>query len=263
MKRIYKLIGLLIVIALIAVGCTSKVTDTSQSEDQETNQSEEEVGQDMYLDKQEEEKEEEKQNENEDSTGEVKSKVLLDMMNAKEYTTEIKMITKSGQNESEALTTTVVSGDKVYSSTESGAMTMKFIEKEDKSYLIMDDTKTIIVSNRYTETDGEIDFVSRNLVYDDLEYVGKGTEEFLGNQMPYEEYNIELGSVKYYIDGNKLDGMEVLIDMEKLLGDEIDDEEFAGMVDEESSIKMKILSYEKEADSSLFELPEEYELVGQ
>lgn len=252
MKRIYKSIGLLIIIALIIAGCASKVTDTGQSEV--------EVGQDMDL-----EQDEEKQNENEDSAGEVKSKVLLDMMNAKEYTTEIKMITSSGQNESEALITTVVSSDKVYSSTESGPTTMRYIEKEDKLYLIMDDTETIIVSNRYEEEDedGEMDFTSKNLVYDDLEYVGKGTEEFLGKQMPYEEYNIELGSVKYYIDGNKLDGMEVLIDMKKLLGDELDDEEFAGMVDEESSIKMKILSYEKKADSSLFELPEGYELVGQ
>lgn len=240
-------------------GCTFEVTDTSESEGQETNQSEEEAGKDIDLDKQEEEK----QDGNEDSAGEVKSKVLLDIMNTKEYTTEIKMITRSGQNESESLITTVVSGDKVYSSTESGQMTMKFIEKEDKLYLIMDDTKTIIVSNRYEEEDGEIDFTSQNLVYDDLEYVGKGTEEFLGNQMPYEEYDIELGSVKYYLDGNKLDGMEVLIDMEKLLGDELDDEELAGMVDEESSIKMKILSFEKEVDSSLFELQEGYELVGQ
>lgn len=254
MKRIYKSIGLLIIIALIVAGCTSEETDTSQSEEQETNQSEVEVGQDMDLDK---------QDENDDSAGEVKSKVLLDMMNAKEYTTEIKMITRSGQNESESLITTVVSGDKVYSSTESGPMTMRYIEKEDKLYQIMDDTKTIIVLNRYEEDDGEIDFTSQNLVYDDLEYVGKGTEEFLGKQMPYEEYNIELGSVKYYIDGDKLDGMEVLIDMKKLIGDELDDEELAGMVDEESSIKMKILSFEKKADSSLFELPEGYELVGQ
>lgn len=263
MKRVYKLIGLLILIVLVGIACTPGGTDTSQSNDQETNQSEEVVEQGEDLEKKEDEKETENQNEIGDSTGEVKSKVLLDIMNAEEYTTEIKMITRSGQNESESLVTTAVSGDKVYSATETGSMVSKFIEKEDKLYQIMDDAETIIVSNRYEEENEEVDLTNQNLVYDDLKYVGKGTEEFLGNQMPYEEYNIEIGSVKYYFDGDKLGGMEVLIDMEKLLGDEFNDEETGNMIDKESSVKMKILSFEKKADSSLFELPEGYEIVGQ
>lgn len=260
MKRIYnKFVGLLIVMALIGVGCSSEDADTSQSEEQESSQSDEQVVQNQ---EEEEETEEESQNQSEVADGEVQSKVLLDMMNAEEYTTEIEMVTKSGQNESESFVTTVVSGDKVYSSIESDSLLSKFVEKDDKFYQIMDDSETIIVSDRYEE-EGEIDVSSQNLVYDDLEYLGEGTEEFLGNQRPYEEYSTELGSVKYYFDGDRLDGMEVLIDREKLLGDEFDDEDPAGMIDEESSIQMKILSFEKEADSSLFELPEDYEMVGE
>lgn len=270
MKKLYKIIGLLIVVTLIAVGCSSE--DSDQTEGQETNGAEEEIEREEDpiedekdqedQDDQDDEKEEDKSG---DLEGEIKSQALIDIMNAKEFTMKMKMITTVDGQETESVITNAASGDKTYSLVESGKTIMNVIEKDDKSYVIMDESKTIIQSNRHQEEDeAEENITADNLVYDDLKYIGKGKEEFLGKQRSYEEYSTEVGNVKYYFDGKKLAGMKMDMDMSSIFEDELEEgEDTEGLVPEETTIKVEVLSFEKEADNSLFELPEDYQIVGQ
>ena len=103
-----------------------------------------------------------------------------------------------------------------------------------------------------------------NIVYDDLEYVSQGTETFLGNKRPYQEYKTEFARVKYYFDKKEIDGMEMIINMKEMLEDEEDGEEIDDEAFQMDDVKMiiDIIPIEKDVDMSLFELPKDYQIVG-
>lgn len=259
--------GSFIIATLIMVGCSSEDPKMTQPEAQESTRLEEGTEQQFVQSEERsstplEESEEQEAEEVGKSENESPSKILNDIKNTKRYTTKMKSISNINGHETEVLITNVVADDQSYSLIESDNTILEHIEKDDKSYLIMHDSKTIIKSNRYEED--ELDPANATLVYDDLEYIGKGQDIFLGNKRSYEEYKIELGTVKYYFDGKDLDGMEITIDTEKLLEDDEDyedDEETFGTG--EVTMVLDILSFEKEVDMSVFDLPEDYQIVGE
>lgn len=209
-----------------------------------------------------EESEVQEKEEIEKAEDETPSKILDDIKNTKRYTTKMKMISNVNGQEIESFITNVVADGQTYSLMESDAGILEHIEKEDKSYLIMHDSKTILKSNRYEEE--ETDAANPALVYDDLEYIGKGQDIFLGKKRSYEEYKIEFGTVKYYFDGKDIDGMEIILDMDSILEDDEDygtDEEL--FAPGEVTMIIDVLSFEKEADMSVFELPEDYQIIGE
>lgn len=248
MKKIYKIIGLLVIVAIVAVGCSTDEEEPDSSEDAiEVEDNEEEV-----TDQQEEENEK-----TEDIDSEVKSKALRDMMNTEEYTMKLETTFKGlGGEEMKQTTTNVVTEDQTYLHTESEGTVINVIEKDGKSYLIMHDSKTIIVTSE-DEEDEPVENVG--FIGEGLEYIGKGKEEFLGNNRPYEEYKMDIGKVKYYFDGSEVDGAEIFVDMELVMdGEDIEEIETEG-----TTMLMDIVLFEEEVDESVFELPEDYELVGE
>ena len=158
--------------------------------------------------------------------------------------------------------TTAVDKDQTYSKIEGGDSVLEFLEKDDYSYLIMRDTKTIIKSDRYEDED-DSELTDGTVVYDDLVYVGDGKEDFLGKNLPYEEYKTEFGNVKYYFDGQNLAGMIMKLDMQDIMEDEEDyDPEDQAFVMGDVVMTMEIISFDKKVDKSLFELPKDFKIIG-
>lgn len=250
MKKLLKILSVILITVLFIVGCSSG--DDTSKEPNGDNQNQVEEDNDNENDNTEDE------DTDEDVDREIKSKALYNLMNADTYTMEMRNTMSFDGNEVVTTVLNVVSGDKVYSKSESGGMTMEYIEKGDKFYLMMNETKTVMVSNRYEDEAGEAS--DPGIVYDDLNYVGKGKEEFMGENMSYEEYDVEIGTAKYFIENGKLKGMKMTIDTSEL----IDDEEDGDIIqDGEAEMIIEVLSYEEKADESLFEIPEDYEVLGE
>lgn len=240
MGKIYKIIGLLVIATLMFVGCSSDDSKVKPPEVKGNTQVE--TGG--------------KLEEAENFGKGIKSKILKDFMNTKQYTMKIRQTTDFNGMEMVALLTNVVDGDRTYSHLEMNGNIIEHIEIDDKSYSIMRDSKTIIKTDRYNED--EPDNANMPLGYEDLEYVGSGNEMFLGNKRDYEEYKIDLGIVKYYFNGKDLDGMKMIFDMEKLREDGDEGDYPTG----DATIIMEVLSYEKVVDKSVFELPKDYTIYG-
>lgn len=255
MKKIFTIIGLLIIVTILMVGCSTEKPETNLID--ESSQGEEAIGENEEAEEPVELEEPDELEEEEvasQSQGEVKSKVLRDIMSAERYTMKIKMYV--GGEDTETTVTTVVADGNTASTTDFGGSIYRSIEIDDKFYTILDDSKMIIVSDRYEEDD-DMDDPGTEIIYDDLVYVGKGKDTFLGNQRDYEEYKIELGKVRYFFDGNDLDGMELFIYAEELHDDEDIDEDMKDM-----SMILDIEYFKKEVDMSAFELPKDYQIVG-
>lgn len=177
-----------------------------------------------------------------------RSKVLSELMNSKEYSIKIKQSTSMDDFSMESTINTAVLGDQVYLQTEAGGMSLEFIIKDKMSYLIMHDSKTILKSD-VSEEDEDED-INETIFSDQSKFIRKGKELFLENERTFEEYEVEGGTVKYYFDGDDLDGMIMNLDIE--------DDEADGKV----TVVMDILSYDKNVDKSLFDLPKDYQIIG-
>lgn len=269
MKHTYKTSMFFIVATLMMVGCSTEDPESNQSEKIDSTELKESINQNSVQSKEQESNpldeskdQESKKVETEDN--ESYSGILDDLKNTKRYTSKIRMISNTNDQETETFVTNVVADDQTYSLIESEYGVTENIEKGNKSYLVMHDSKIIMKANRYEEEDELNPTEDPMLVYDNLEYIGKGQEEFLGNNRPYEEYRLEYGTVKYYFDGKELHGMELTIDMESLFEDDEDyDEEEEPFETGEVTLIMEILSFEKEVDMSVFDLPEDYQVIGE
>lgn len=248
MKKTYKIIAVLLLSVLLMVGCSSEDPEKPSDSIVTTNQVEDQ-------DKTEDKNDSDKGNPN------IKSKVLQNMLKAKEYTMETRQIVKMGEMEFESLLTSVVSGNQSYLKTEGMGAVLEIVEKDDSTYLIIHDNKKIIKSDRYEDDDEESELDDGEFLFEEMKFVTSGKEDFLGENRSYEEYDIDLGTIKYYFDGKKLAGMEMTLNKEALFDDEdYDDEEDFDLKD--PVMKIEVLSYEEKADNSLFDLPKDYEIVG-
>lgn len=252
MSKLLKTLTILILASFLLLGCSAEDPTPNKPEDNPTGQVED--GNKV-----------EDSDEKDDEvvfTGnkEIKSKVLRDLISSKRYTMKMRQVMESDFINMESTITTAVDGDQTYTKVESGDNVLEFIEQDNYSYLIMRDDKTIIKSDRYDDED-ESELNDGTVVYDDLIYVGEGKEDFLGKNLAYEEYKTEFGKVKYYFDGKNLAGMTMNIDMENIMDDEDFDEEDEfdmGTVE----MTMEIISFDKKVDKSLFELPKDFNVIG-
>lgn len=233
MKKLLKHLGILLIVFLMLVGCSTK--ETKPVDDTPIKQPDE-VKPD-------------------DSKENVKSKVLRDMMKEKSYTMKIKQHTSMENFEMESIVLTAFNDGDLYSKTEAAGMTIEFLLKDKKSYLIMDDSKTIIQSD--IKDDDETKPIDDTIFSDDIKYVGKGKELFLGKETAFEEYALEDASLKYYFDQEKLLGILMVLDVKN-------DAAEPGKVDDISraTITVEVLSYEKGVDLTLFELPKDYTMIN-
>lgn len=247
MKKIYKIIGLLIIVTLLIVGCSSEEPATDQTEEEQPVQTEKQERQEVV--EQEDEKKVE-QVKDVETGNDIRSEVLRDIMNSKRYTIKMRNPADESGEDPEATITTVVADGQMATSMDSGDGSLDIIVKDGKSYMILHESKTIIVTDISEEDETEPELTE--FISSDLEYVGKGKDIFLGNKRDYEEYKMDLDTVRYYLDGKELDGMEISIDMSDLIT-----EEDASV--EKSNLIIDVVSFEKEADMSVFELPEDYD----
>lgn len=237
MKKLYKLIGLIIVLSLIVVGCSTEDTgekENPENQEEQVTETEEKVEKETEKDSVDEEESKEDLDKEEQ---EIYSSRLVDLMKSDRYTLKMNSIVNVEGEEMESLVTTVVADGQSATIIESGDVSMTSIIKDDKSYMVMHDEKTVIVGSIPEEEELGLDEVD----FENLEYLEKGKEEFLGNERVYEEYKVDDGRVRYYFDGKELDGMKIMFG------------------EETSIIDVEFLS--DQVDMSVFEIPKDYEKI--
>ncbi len=237
MKKVYSIVGLLVILTLLMVGCSSNEPGPKQSEAQQPIESEKETlaSEDPIAESEPEIDVVEEMDE------EIHSTRLIELMNSKRYTMKMNTIVNMDGKQIAVQTTTVVADGQSSTTMESEGLLLTTILKDNKAFMIMHDQKMIIVTPipEYIEAEPGLDEIDFNK----LEYLGKGKAMFLGNERNYEEYKVDTGIVRYYFEGKELDGMEVISD--------------------EATTTMDIQFFDKEVDMSVFELPKDYMKVGQ
>lgn len=248
MKRIDLIIVLVLVLGLLLVGCTSAEPEVKETNSQEIDQADVDTvkSQDPIIVEQNEEKEEES-DEEQSETEEVKetdpeifSGKLIQMMKSKHYTMKMNTIVKMEGKQFEVQTTTVVNGDESATTMKADELYMTTILKGGKAYVVMHDQKMILVSPIPDMEEEEIGL--EEIDFSKVEYLGKGKGMFLGNERNYEDYKVDVGTVRYYFDGKDLDGMEIIAD--------------------EGTTIMDVEFYSEDVDESVFELPKDYMQLG-
>ena len=248
MKRIDLIIVLVLVLGLLLVGCTSAEPEVKETNSQEIDQADVDTvkSQDPIIVEQNEEKEEES-DEEQSETEEVKetdpeifSGKLIQMMKSKHYTMKMNTIVKMEGKQFEVQTTTVVNGDESATTMKADELYMTTILKGGKAYVVMHDQKMILVSPIPDMEEEEIGL--EEIDFSKVEYLGKGKGMFLGNERNYEEYKVDVGTVRYYFDGKDLDGMEIIAD--------------------EGTTIMDVEFYSEDVDESVLELPKDYMQLG-
>jgi outer membrane lipoprotein-sorting protein len=78
--------------------------------------------------------------------------------------------------------------------------TSRIVTKGNSMYMINDETQTVMVMNM------PVDAESND--YAKYEYIGSGTGTVKGKTLPYEEYELDSATMKYYFDGNDLYAIE-------------------------------------------------------
>ena len=112
----------------------------------------------------------------------------------------------------------------------------RIIVRDNKSYIINDSEKMIIVSPSGDKSDaGAVDT-------DALVFSGSGTASFAGKNLPYEEYKTDDGKMQYFIDGNKLAGMR-------------------NITPGQGNIDIVILALDQNVPDSVFTVPSGYEVM--
>lgn len=150
------------------------------------------------------------------------------------YTTEM----KTSYGGVTATMLSVYDGGNIYSETEADGVKSRTILKDGAQYVLDDASKTCIKLSVETEAIQDI-FTEEAETYEVP--TAEGEIDIDGTTYYYEEFSLEGESVKYCFDGNELKFILM---------------SFSG---EES--RVEILSMEKGADNTLFEIPEDYNLI--
>lgn len=149
------------------------------------------------------------------------------------YRTTIEIM--EGQ-EAEAIMEIAVNGDDTVIKSSMAEGESHMIIKDNKTYLIDHNQKTITIME---STDME-DMEETDIDMDDQVYLEDGQGDFLGKTLPYEEYTTDSGSMRYYFDGEKLAGMEIFID-------------------EEMTQIWEIIEFKNSYPADMFTIPDNYE----
>lgn len=169
------------------------------------------------------------------------SETYAEIMKGESYTMKYKTISNVEGQMVEGRMTMAVDGEDYAMVFESDDISTTSVMKDKMLYLIMHEQKMIMVFP--ADTDQATEAAPEGPAGVDMEgmtYIGKGEDEFMGNIRPYEEYAVEGGSIRYYFEGNMLDGIVMTFDGNSNV---LDIEELTDQVDE-----------------TLFTLPEGYQM---
>lgn len=131
--------------------------------------------------------------------------------------------------------TTAIKEDMLYSKSEMDGVTSIMIMKDDYQYMLDPGTKTCMKMSVIEASVAEM-FSDEASNYEAA--INTGSEELNGKTYDFEEFNVEDTAVKYYFDGNDLKYIVTSMEGE--------------------SYTAEIVSMEKGADDSLFEIPGGY-----
>lgn len=129
-----------------------------------------------------------------------------------------------------------VNGDDTSMIYEMEGMSMQIIAKDNKTYSINHEEKTVMVMSVGSAQQDSTNAFGSNFVYK-----GAGTGELFGASLPYEEYETDSGNVRFFFDGSKLTDYEASGD---------------GM-----TVQMEILEISKDIPSGMFDIPDGYEVT--
>ncbi len=153
-----------------------------------------------------------------------------------EYTMEM----KTSAEGMEMTMKSAYKGDMIYSESEYAGQKSIMVMKDGFQYIIDEASKTVM-KMQVVDNGAVMDmFADEAANYETA--VAAGTTEYNGISYDYEEFTVEGETVQYLFDGNDLKIMK------------------ANVMGTESVVE--IISLEKGADSKLFEIPEEYQMIS-
>jgi hypothetical protein len=133
---------------------------------------------------------------------------LISWMKSGTYSYDFTMTSESADGTITATGSIAVDGGKVSMTQETTydgqTITSRTILKDDKTYIIDDASKMIIIMSGISEEmTGEI-----MTDYTGITKTGEGEGEIDGKTLPYEDYTVEGYVVRYFLDGGEVYGME-------------------------------------------------------
>lgn len=138
-----------------------------------------------------------------EDAGDRLAKAYTDILKGNRYFMKYRTTMDMDGQKTEAQVEMAVDGDVTAMKTILPGVESNMIQKEDKIYMVDHNTKTVMVMTAATAPDMEDpDQYSAGITY-----AGSGTGDFLGKSLPYEEYAVETGTIKYFFDGKTLAGM--------------------------------------------------------
>ena len=161
---------------------------------------------------------------------------LQKFLSGGEYTMEMKT-TAEGM---EMTMKSAYKGDMIYSESEYAGQKSIMVMKDGYQYIIDHSSKTVM-KMQVVDNEAVMDmFADEAANYETA--VASGETEYNGKTYDYEEFTVEGETVQYLFDGNDLKIMK------------------ANVMGTESIVE--IISLEKGADSKLFEIPEDYQMIA-
>ncbi|MDX9916641.1 MAG: hypothetical protein RBT15_01340 [Gudongella sp.] len=234
MKIFIKGIGLLLVLMLLLTGCSSPKTEESPAVVETPAESPAEVLPEIPKESGNAQKS--------DLEGRL-TKEFFSIVEGNSYTMQYTIISDVGGEEQEARINFTMDGDNYAMRFESDEGSSDTIVKDGVMYMVVHDERMVI---EFPAMD--IQFSEDNLSDpmdvdpDELVFVTSGKTEFAGKMMDYEEYTGFDTTVRYFFDGKRLAGFESLYD----------DDRSIVIVDK----------FENGVDSSMFEIPSDYQIMN-
>ena len=133
---------------------------------------------------------------------------------------------------------TYIKDGKLASITTSQGNTTRIINKDKKTYMIMDSEKMVMVTPLHEQK--QVGTETGNMTY-----VSSGTAEFRGKNLPFEEYSDSKAAkdtkIRYFYDGNKLVGIRSIM---------------SGLTSD-----MEILALDQNIPGNVFDIPAAYQVM--
>lgn len=170
--------------------------------------------------------------------GDRLSATYADMMKSGKYYMKYKTSMDIEGQKMEVEASMAVSGEDMALSTKGSGYEANIIVKNNKSYMVDHQNKTVMLLADNANQQGTNQEGSQDINTDGIVYSSSGTGSFKGKTLPYEEYSTSDGKIRYYFDGKKLCGVEVTA--------------------QGSTIQMEILEMSNNVSDSMFEIPASY-----
>ena len=172
-----------------------------------------------------------------DSLGGKLANAYIEMLSERDYYMKYRAQTEFENEKMGAVLEFAVKNGKTAMISDVEGTSMHMIEKQDGMYLVNHDQKTIMVMpSSPMQVEGNM------LPYSGFVYKGSGISELFGVPRPYEEYGTDSGDIKFFFDGSKLAGFEILV--------------------EGLTMQMEILEMSKNIPSGMFDVPDGYEKIS-